>query len=147
MESGRSINFKLSARKEFHQFDDRAKAEAKKAIADLAEDPFPEGSIELRGHPGLYRVRFCREWLSHRVQRFRKATESGCPTGPPAWLGLSWLSFAERDLRLHRHPHRFIPAKAFLNDSVAVAATRFLAGPIAISSKSRASSSIVSLIN
>jgi hypothetical protein len=49
MESSWSIDFKLSARKEFHQLDDRAKAEAKKAIADLA------------GHPGLYRVRFCRD--------------------------------------------------------------------------------------
>jgi mRNA interferase RelE/StbE len=61
MESAWSIDFKLSARKEFHQLDDRAKAEAKKAIADLAEDPFPEGSIELRGHPGLYRIRFFRD--------------------------------------------------------------------------------------
>jgi len=61
MESAWSIDFKLSARKEFLQLDDRAKAEAKKAIADLAEDPFPEGSVELRGHPGLYRIRFYRD--------------------------------------------------------------------------------------
>lgn len=60
MESGWSIEFKVSAGKEFHQLDDSVKAEARQAIADLAEDPFPAGSLELRGYPGLYRIRFYR---------------------------------------------------------------------------------------
>jgi mRNA-degrading endonuclease RelE of RelBE toxin-antitoxin system len=29
-------------------------------LRDLAEDPFPEGSKELQGHRGLYRIRCCR---------------------------------------------------------------------------------------
>ena len=28
-------------------------------LRDLAEDPFPEGSKELQGHRGLYRIRCC----------------------------------------------------------------------------------------
>lgn len=60
MDSAWRVDFKVSARKEFHQLDDRVKAEAEQAIADLAEDPFPPGSIELRGHPGFYRIPFYR---------------------------------------------------------------------------------------
>ncbi len=41
--------------------DDRIREEAMRAILDLAEDPFPEGSILLERHTGLYRVRFYRE--------------------------------------------------------------------------------------
>jgi mRNA-degrading endonuclease RelE of RelBE toxin-antitoxin system len=55
------VDFALSARREFHQLNDRAKAEAKKAIADLAEDPFPDESIPLRENPGFYRIRFNRD--------------------------------------------------------------------------------------
>lgn len=60
MASAWRVDFALSARREFHQLDDRAKAETKKAITDLAEDPFPHGSIPLRGNPGFYRIRFYR---------------------------------------------------------------------------------------
>jgi mRNA-degrading endonuclease RelE of RelBE toxin-antitoxin system len=40
--------------------DDRAKVEAARAILELVEDPFPEGSVELQGHRGLRRIRCCR---------------------------------------------------------------------------------------
>jgi mRNA interferase RelE/StbE len=50
-----------SARKELRQLDARLKAEALQAIRELAEDPFPEGSIQLRGHPNFYRIRCCRD--------------------------------------------------------------------------------------
>jgi mRNA interferase RelE/StbE len=40
--------------------DDRVKAEAAQAIQSLAEDPLPEGSLELRGHPKVYWIRCCR---------------------------------------------------------------------------------------
>ena len=55
------IQFEPSARKEFQQLDDRVKAEASEAIQDLGEDPFPQGSVELRGHPNVYRIRFYRD--------------------------------------------------------------------------------------
>jgi mRNA-degrading endonuclease RelE of RelBE toxin-antitoxin system len=61
MASAWRVDFALSARREFHELDDRAKAEAKKAIADLAEDPFPDESIQLRANPGFYRIRFYRD--------------------------------------------------------------------------------------
>jgi len=61
MASAWRVDFALSARREFQQLDDLAKAEAKKAIADLAEDPFPDESIPLRGNPGFYRIRFYRD--------------------------------------------------------------------------------------
>jgi mRNA-degrading endonuclease RelE of RelBE toxin-antitoxin system len=35
--------------------------EALEAIADLEEDPFPMGSIPLRGYTNLYRLRFYRD--------------------------------------------------------------------------------------
>ena len=35
-------------------------AEALQLIADLAEDPFPVGAIELIGHPGVWRLKFYR---------------------------------------------------------------------------------------
>jgi mRNA-degrading endonuclease RelE of RelBE toxin-antitoxin system len=40
--------------------DDRVKVEAAQAIQYLAEDPLPEGSVELHGHPKVYRIRCCR---------------------------------------------------------------------------------------
>lgn len=91
MESAWSIDFKLSARKEFLQLDDRAKAEAKKAIADLAEDPFPEGSVELRVS-GPLPDSFLSGSLSQRLQRFGKAAEGVCATGPPPWFPYHGLS-------------------------------------------------------
>lgn len=45
--------------------DDRVKAEAAQAIQYLAEDPLPQGSVELRGHPNVYRIRCCRD--SYRI--------------------------------------------------------------------------------
>ena len=61
MASAWRVEFAQSALKEFHQLDHRAKAEARNAIADLAEDPYPAGSIPLRGNPGFYRIRCCRD--------------------------------------------------------------------------------------
>lgn len=61
MASGWSIEFQRVAYKEFRQFGDKVKVEAVRAIQDLAEDPFPEGSTELRGLPNVYRMRCCRD--------------------------------------------------------------------------------------
>jgi mRNA-degrading endonuclease RelE of RelBE toxin-antitoxin system len=61
MASAWRVEFAQSALREFRQLDDRAKAEAKRAIADLEEDPFPAGSIPLRGNPGFFRIRFYRD--------------------------------------------------------------------------------------
>lgn len=61
MASGWSIEFQPVAYTEFRQLGDKVKVEAVRAIQDLAEDPFPEGSIELRGLPNVYRIRCCKD--------------------------------------------------------------------------------------
>jgi mRNA-degrading endonuclease RelE of RelBE toxin-antitoxin system len=59
MASGWSIEFRPVAYKELRQLGDKEKVDAIRAIQDLAEDPFPEGSVELRGLPNVYRIRCC----------------------------------------------------------------------------------------
>jgi len=46
-----------SSQRELDALPDSVWREAVEAISDLAEDPFPSGSIALRGHQGLYRIR------------------------------------------------------------------------------------------
>jgi len=46
---------------ELDQLTDSIREQAMQSIADLAEDPFPAGSIPLRGYRHLYRIRFYRD--------------------------------------------------------------------------------------
>jgi mRNA-degrading endonuclease RelE of RelBE toxin-antitoxin system len=51
-----------SAGNELEQLPEPVRQEAIKVIADLRrDDPFPYGSIPLRGHTSLYRVKFHRD--------------------------------------------------------------------------------------
>ena len=60
-----TVEFEPSARKEFRQLSDKVKTEAEEAIRELADDPFPNGFVELRGHQTVYRIRCCRN--SYRI--------------------------------------------------------------------------------
>lgn len=54
------IKIPSSAQRQLEVLADSVWREAMDAIADLSEDPFPSGSIPLRGHAGLYRIRIYR---------------------------------------------------------------------------------------
>jgi mRNA-degrading endonuclease RelE of RelBE toxin-antitoxin system len=56
-----AVSLHRSARRELAALDDSARLDALDAISDLEEDPFPIGSIALRGYTNLYRVRFYRD--------------------------------------------------------------------------------------
>jgi mRNA-degrading endonuclease RelE of RelBE toxin-antitoxin system len=50
-----------AAQREMDDLDDSVRLEALEAITDLEEDPFPAGSILLRGYTDLHQVRFYRD--------------------------------------------------------------------------------------
>ena len=50
-----------SVQRELDELRDSVWREALAAIADLQEDPFPDGSIPLRGCTDLYRIKFYRD--------------------------------------------------------------------------------------
>ena len=56
-----SVRVTASAKRELDQLDDVVRSEAIEALVALEEDPFPAGSIELRGHPNWRRLKFYRE--------------------------------------------------------------------------------------
>ena len=47
-----------SAQGELDKLSDNVREEAMRGIVDLTEDPFPAGSIPLRGHRDAYRIRW-----------------------------------------------------------------------------------------
>lgn len=53
------VTFDKSIKQQVQRLPGRLRQEAKSRIADLARDPYPPGTIELRGYPGIYRT-----WLS-----------------------------------------------------------------------------------
>ena len=59
MASSWIVEFQTDAYKEFRQLDNSLRVQAIQVVRDLAEEPFPEDSIALRGHHGLYRIRCC----------------------------------------------------------------------------------------
>jgi mRNA interferase RelE/StbE len=61
MDTGWKVNLLPSASRELDQLDDSVREQAIQCIVDLAEDPFPAGSIPLRGHQHVYRIRFYRD--------------------------------------------------------------------------------------
>jgi mRNA-degrading endonuclease RelE of RelBE toxin-antitoxin system len=61
MADGWSVEFRPSALRELRQLEDNANAEALQVIQELSEDPFPQDAVGLRGHPGVYRIRCCRD--------------------------------------------------------------------------------------
>ena len=58
MDTNWSVEFTASARREFKLLGARERNAAVRAIFDLAENFFLEGSIALRGYSNLYRIRF-----------------------------------------------------------------------------------------
>jgi mRNA-degrading endonuclease RelE of RelBE toxin-antitoxin system len=50
-----------AAQREMDGLDDSMRFEALEAITDLEEDPFPAGSILLRGYTDLHRLKFYRD--------------------------------------------------------------------------------------
>ena len=58
MDTNWSVEFTTSARREFKLLGARERNAAVRAIFDLAENFFLEGSIALRGYSNLYRIRF-----------------------------------------------------------------------------------------
>lgn len=61
MDTGWSVEFTPSARREFRNLPDRVKDQAAHAIADLIEDPSPFDAVSLRGYADSYRIRFYRD--------------------------------------------------------------------------------------
>ena len=53
------VTFDKLLKQQVQQLPGKLRQEAKKRVADLARDPRPPGSIELRGYPGIYRA-----WLT-----------------------------------------------------------------------------------
>jgi len=62
MEDGEwRVSIRPSAEHEIDELDDSVRREAIAVITDLKDDPFPSGSVPLRGYRDLYRVRFYRD--------------------------------------------------------------------------------------
>ena len=53
-----TVRIQKSAERELDELPEPVWQEAIATIAEFEEDPFPVGSIPLRGHANLYRVRF-----------------------------------------------------------------------------------------
>ena len=58
MASSWTVELTGSARREFKLLAPQQKESAAELILELAEDPFPEDAVPLRGYDSLYRVRF-----------------------------------------------------------------------------------------
>jgi len=71
MDTEWKVNLLPSASSELDQLDDSVREQAIQCIVDLAEDPFPAGSIPLRGHQHLYRIRFYRDRYRGYLSSFR----------------------------------------------------------------------------
>jgi mRNA-degrading endonuclease RelE of RelBE toxin-antitoxin system len=54
------VSIRPSAAREIDALGESVRLEAIDAIIDLREDPFPAGSVPLRGYKNLYRIRFYR---------------------------------------------------------------------------------------
>ena len=61
MDAEWKIEFTPLARRHLDELEDRVRIEAMRAIVDLREDPFPPGSVPLRGYRDVYRIRFYRD--------------------------------------------------------------------------------------
>jgi mRNA-degrading endonuclease RelE of RelBE toxin-antitoxin system len=55
------IEFTPLARRHLDELEDRVRIEAMRTIADLREDPFPPGHVQLRGYRDVHRIRFYRD--------------------------------------------------------------------------------------
>ena len=75
MDTAWRVSILPSAQSELDGLDDRVRDEAVQAILDLTEDPFLYGSTPLRGHLGLYRIKFYRGQyrIVYRVSEKRSA--------------------------------------------------------------------------
>jgi mRNA-degrading endonuclease RelE of RelBE toxin-antitoxin system len=60
MDSSWTVEFTASARREFKLLGGPEKESAVECLLELADEPFPPGSIALRGYRNLYRIRFYR---------------------------------------------------------------------------------------
>jgi len=56
-----TVRIPRSVQRELDQLPDNVWKEAITAITELKEDPFPHGSISLRGYTDLYRIKFYRD--------------------------------------------------------------------------------------
>ena len=56
-----TVRIPKAVEREMDELPDDVREEAIDTIHDLEEDPFQPGSIQLRNHTNLYRVRFFRE--------------------------------------------------------------------------------------
>ena len=62
MEDGEwRVSIRPSADREIDELADSVRREAIAVMTDLKDDPFPSGSLLLRGYRDLYRVRFYRD--------------------------------------------------------------------------------------
>ncbi|MBZ5580883.1 MAG: type II toxin-antitoxin system RelE/ParE family toxin [Acidobacteriia bacterium] len=54
-----NVRTRAGARRQLRQLDENVRLEAVQTIAELTEDPFPTGFVQMEGYSDLYRVRFC----------------------------------------------------------------------------------------
>lgn len=75
MDTEWKVSLLPSALSELDRLNDSVRAQAIQSIEDLAEDPFPAGSIPLRGHQHLYRIRFYRDRyrIIYRVSEIQRS--------------------------------------------------------------------------
>ena len=88
MASSWIVEFQTDAYKEFRQLDNSVRVQAIRVVQDLAEEPFPEDSIALRGYPGLYRISLLWGRLPHLVQGVREAKKGDRFSRAPACVGV-----------------------------------------------------------
>ena len=67
------VQSSAGAAREFRKPDDELAEAAAVVFAELGEDPTPADAVELKSHPGLYRIRFAPGWrLVYRVSPSRR---------------------------------------------------------------------------
>jgi len=78
MDIGWKVIVLPAAQSELDGLDDRVRLDALKIIIDLTDDPFPVGSVLLRGHLDLYRIRCYRDKyrIIYQVSEKQRAVHS-----------------------------------------------------------------------
>ena len=56
-----TVSITPAAERDLDELDDPVRQEAMETLAALEEDPFPAGSVLMRGYTNLYRIKFYRE--------------------------------------------------------------------------------------
>jgi mRNA-degrading endonuclease RelE of RelBE toxin-antitoxin system len=90
MDTEWKVSILPSARRELDKLSEAVRNEAIAEIISLGDDPFPQGHVELRRNPGMYRVRFYRKQyrIIYQVsEKQRKVIVVRVRLRPTAYIG------------------------------------------------------------